>query len=86
MFVGLCQRAHELVTILGPSAIWCVRIPECVSRGEIGLKVMTLCMMLEGARKEMREILPHPSVLRDEGTVDLVCIHCGERKVRVPKG
>ncbi len=43
VFVGFCERGHELVAVLGPSAIWCVWIPKCVSRGEIGLKIITLC-------------------------------------------
>ncbi len=65
MFGGFFERAHELVAVLGPSAIRCVWIPECVSSGEIGLKVMTLCMMLERARKKMRGIFPHPGAFRD---------------------
>jgi hypothetical protein len=35
-------------------------------------------MMFERVRKEVRGILPDPSALRDEGTVDLVSIHGGE--------
>ena len=78
MFFGFCERAHELVAVLCPSAIRCVWNSEGVTCGEIGLKVVTLCMMFERVRKEMRGILPNPSALRDEGTVDLVSIHGGE--------
>ena len=85
MFGGFCERAHELVAVLGLLAIWCVWIPECVWSGEIGLKVMALCMMLERARKKMRGIFPHPGALRDEGTVDLVSVDSGEWNGWVPK-
>jgi hypothetical protein len=36
MFFGFCERAHELVAVLCPSAIRCVWVSEGVTCGEIG--------------------------------------------------
>jgi hypothetical protein len=51
VFIGFSECGHEWVAVLGPSAVWYLRVPECVSRSEVGLKVVTLCMMIERIRE-----------------------------------
>ncbi len=56
-----------------------MRVPKFISRGEVVVEMVALCMVFERISEAMCCSPPDASFFRDEGIMDLICVFDGRR-------